>query len=246
MTLNAITIYIIVVIFIATLIRSTLGFGESLVAVPLLALCLPLTTAVPVSVLMSITVAAIAVVQDWKKIHLKSAGWLVFFTLTGIPAGLWLLTAGNGSFVKAGLGILIILFSLYSLFNKKNIVLRSDSLVWLSGCGILAGIFGGAYGLNGPPLVVYGAMRKWTAQHFRATLQAYFLPASLLGIAGYWYKGLWTTEVTHFYLISLPAMLPAVFLGRYINHRIEGEQFFKFVFAGLTGIGLLLLIQSLQ
>lgn len=246
MTLNAITIYIIVVIFIATLIRSALGFGESLVAVPLLALCLPLTTAVPVSVLMSITVAAIAVVQDWKKIHLKSAGWLVFFTLIGIPAGLWLLTAGNGSFVKAGLGILIILFSLYSLFNKKNIVLRSDSLVWLSGCGILAGIFGGAYGLNGPPLVVYGAMRKWTAQHFRATLQAYFLPASLLGIAGYWYKGLWTTEVTHFYLISLPAIVPAVFLGRYINHRIEGEQFFKFVFVGLTGTGLLLLVQSMK
>lgn len=246
MTLNAITIYIIVVIFIATLIRSTLGFGESLVAVPLLALCLPLTTAVPVSVLMSITVAAIAVVQDWKKIHLKSAGWLVFFTIIGTPAGLWLLTAGNGSFVKAGLGILIILFSLYSLFNKKNIVLRSDGLVWLSGCGILAGIFGGAYGLNGPPLVVYGAMRKWTAQHFRATLQAYFLPASLLGIAGYWYKGLWTTEVTHFYLISLPAIVPAVFLGRYINHRIEGEQFFKFVFVGLTGIGLLLLVQSMK
>ena len=33
--------------FIATLVRSTFGFGESLVAVPLFALLLPLEAAVP-------------------------------------------------------------------------------------------------------------------------------------------------------------------------------------------------------
>ena len=36
--LDPTTIHAILVIFIATLIRSTLGFGEALVAVPLLAL----------------------------------------------------------------------------------------------------------------------------------------------------------------------------------------------------------------
>ncbi len=40
--------------------------------------------------------------------------------------------------------------------------------------------------MNGPPLVVYGGMRRWSPQHFRATLQGYFLPASVIGMAGYW------------------------------------------------------------
>ena len=31
--------------------------------------------------------------------------------------------------------------------------------------------------MNGPPLAIYGSMRRWSAQHFRATLQGYFLPA---------------------------------------------------------------------
>jgi uncharacterized membrane protein YfcA len=53
------------------------------------------------------------------------------------------------------------------------------------GCGLLAGILGGAYGINGPPLVIYGAKRRWSAQHFRATLQGYFLIASIVGIIGY-------------------------------------------------------------
>ena len=56
-------------------------------------------------------------------------------------------------------------------------------------CGFCAGVLGGAYGMNGPPLVIYGAMRRWSAQHFRATLQGYFLPASIIGMGGYWLAG---------------------------------------------------------
>jgi hypothetical protein len=55
---------VLLVIFIATLIRSAFGFGEALIAVPLLALRLPLTIAAPVAVLVSITIAAIIVAQD--------------------------------------------------------------------------------------------------------------------------------------------------------------------------------------
>ncbi|TZF82734.1 sulfite exporter TauE/SafE family protein [Pedobacter sp. BS3] len=246
MIADFITIYILAVVFIATLIRSTIGFGESLVAVPLLALRLPLEIAVPFSVLLSVTVAGIVVVQDWKKIHVQSAGWLVLFTLLGIPLGLLLLTSGNDSIVKAGLGTIIIAFSVYSLTGRRIKELTSDNGIWLFGCGLLAGIFGGAYGLNGPPLALYGSMRRWSAQHFRATLQGYFLPASFIGMLGYWLKGLWTSEITHYYLLSLPVMIPAIFLGRVINHRLKGEKFFHYVYVGLIGIGAVLLVQAVR
>lgn len=83
---------VLIVIFLATLIRSAFGFGEALVAVPLLALLIPVEEAVPLATLLSITVAAIVVAQDWHKIHLLSASWLVLSTFVGIPLGLWLLT----------------------------------------------------------------------------------------------------------------------------------------------------------
>ena len=50
------------VVFVATLIRSAFGFGEALVAVPLLVLCIPLPVAAPLAVLVSITIAAVVVV----------------------------------------------------------------------------------------------------------------------------------------------------------------------------------------
>jgi len=237
---------VLVVVFLATFVRSAFGFGEALVAVPLLALTLRLEVAAPLAVLISITIALVVVAQDWRKIHVRSMGWLMLATVFGIPLGLWLLTSAHQRLTKAGLAVVIIAFSIYSLLGEQPHELKSDSLPWLLGCGFAAGVMGGAYGMNGPPLAIYGAMRRWSAQHFRATLQGYFLPASLLGMAGYWLKGLWVPAVTHYYLLSLPAMLPAIPLGRVVNHRLRGDIFLKFIYAGLAVVGLILLVETFR
>lgn len=65
--MDAATLQVLGVVFLATLIRSAFGFGEALVAVPLLALCIPLKVAAPLAVLVSITIAATVVAQDWRK-----------------------------------------------------------------------------------------------------------------------------------------------------------------------------------
>lgn len=214
-------------------------------AVPLLALFLPLTVAAPLAVLLSITIAAVVVLQDWRHIHLGSAAGLVAATVLGIPLGLLVLTHANEEIVKAGLGVLILLFAIYSLALGDAIRLEKEHRPLLLLSGFVAGILGGAYGMNGPPLVVYGSLRRWSPQHFRATLQAYFLPASVLCMAGYWSTGLWTRALTKDYLLSLPVMVPAVFLGRAMNRRFSGATFLKFVYGGLILIGGLLIIEAL-
>jgi hypothetical protein len=246
MTIDAATLYVLLIVFIATLIRSAFGFGEALVAVPLLAFFIPLKVAAPLAVLLSITIAGIVVVQDWKKIHFASAGWLILATLPGLPLGLLLLTSSHPTLVKSVLGCFILIFSGWSLIGRTPLELHRDHRGWLVACGFCAGILGGAYGMNGPPLVIYGSMRRWSAQHFRATLQAYFLPASMLTLAGYWLAGLWVPAVTHDYLLSLPVMLPAVFLGRFINHRLRGDVFLKCIYIGLACVGALLIVQALH
>ena len=94
-------VLVMAVIFIATFIRSAFGFGEALVAVPLLALIMPIDVAAPIAVLISITVALVAVAQDWRHVHFRSAGLLFVSTCAGIPIGLWLLTAVPEQIVKS-------------------------------------------------------------------------------------------------------------------------------------------------
>lgn len=237
--------YIFLISFIATLMRSTFGFGESLVAVPLFSLFLPIAVAVPLSVLISILVALAIVIQDHHKIHFNSAKWLIIFAILGIPIGILILIYGNEQWVKIALGAIITLYALYAIIGKNSITLETDNKLWLFLCGFLSGILGGAYGLNGPPLVVYGNMRKWGAQHFRATLQAYFLPASFIGIVGYSIQGLVTLTILKYFLVCLPAAIPAIFLGRHLNHRLKDGAFFKYVYLLLICIGVFLMIDAI-
>ena len=237
------TLQVLGVVFLATLVRSAFGFGEALVAVPLLALIIPVEVAAPLAALLSITVAAVVVVQDWHQVHVGSAWRLVLATLFGIPLGLLLLTAVAERTVKSVLAIVIVTFSLYCLASRRPIELKDDRLAWFF--GFAAGVLGGAYGMNGPPLVVYGSLRGWSAEHFRATLQGYFLPASLVVLGGYWLAGLCVAPVGRYYLLSLPLAVVAIVLGRVINRRLGGRRFVLYVHAGLVAIGTTLLIQSL-
>jgi uncharacterized membrane protein YfcA len=235
-------VWVLAVIFVATLIRSAFGFGEALVAVPLLALLMPVEVAAPLAVLVSITVAVVIVLEDWHKVHLGSAWRLVLATLFGVPLGLLLLTAVPGPVVKAVLGVVLVAFSGHCLVGRAPPALHDDRLAWLF--GFVAGVLGGAYGMNGPPLVVYGTLRRWSAEQFRATLQGYFLPASVAGMAGYWLAGLWVPAVTHYYLLSLPVAGAAILLGRAVNRRLAGRSFVRCIYAALLLVGVALLVQA--
>jgi hypothetical protein len=235
---------VLAILFAATLIRSAFGFGEALVAVPLLALIMPVNVAAPVAVLVSITVAGVVLVQDWSEVHARSAGWLVVSTVFGIPLGLLLLTHVAEAFVKAGLACVIVAFSVYSLVRTRPHALDHDRFAWLF--GFSAGVLGGAYGMNGPPLVIYGALRGWSPRQFRATLQGYFFPASVMVLAGYWLAGLWTWDVNRDFLVSLPAILVAIFVGRAINRRMDGRRFLTYIYLGLIAVGVTLLLQAIK
>jgi len=243
MTAGAVTAEVIGVLFFATLVRSAIGFGEALIAVPILALIMPIRIAAPVAVLISITVAATVLVQDWRHVHLRSASRLILATLIGTPLGLLLLTRIPTDLVKACLGVAIVAFSSYSLIRRHRARLQNDRSAWVF--GLAAGVLGGAYGMNGPPLAVYGTLRGWSTQRFRATLQGYFLPASMMAMAGYWVAGLWSSEVTHYYLVSLPGVVVAMFCGQRITGRMNTSTFLRCVNAGLIVIALVLLAQAL-
>ncbi len=206
---------------------------------------MPVQVAAPLAVLVSITVAIVVVIQDWRNVHVRSAGWLVLSTLFGIPLGLLLLKTVPESIVKAILGAFIIAFALYSLTgrNKRE---ANTTIGWRLCSASVAGILGGAYGMNGPPLVVYGVLRRWQPAQFRATLQGYFLIASMVGMAGYAFTGLWTAYRQRYFLLSLPLALIAIFLGHLIHRRLSSARFLMCVNIGLALIGVLLLKQALD
>ena len=239
---------ILFISFLASFIRSAFGFGEALVAVPLLALLLPLSVAVPLALMLSVTIALLILVQDHQHIHLKEARGLILSALPGIPLGLYLMLQLEERWTKLLLGLFIAAFSLYSLLKPQGKIKptkpeKKPLLLLLA--GFISGVLGGAYGLNGPPLVFYGDRAGWNATRFRATLQAYFLPASSIALFCFFTKSLVTREVCYDYLIALPAAIPAIYIGRWLNAKLPTGLFFKVVYLLLLAIGIMLFLFSL-
>jgi len=232
---------VLLILFLSTLVRSTFGFGDALVAMPLLALVIPIRTATPVVALIAPTIAIILLIKEWRHIDLRSTMKLIISTLVGIPMGILYLKQIQENVVNAVLALILIIFAIYSLARPALHSLKSDRWAYLF--GFIGGILGGAYNTNGPPIIFYGILRRWKPESFRATLQSYFLPTGGAIMVGQGLAGLWTKAVLTTYIYSLPLVFLAIFFGLGISRKIPAQKFNKYVYIMLLGLGIILLIK---
>ena len=238
--MDSLTLTVVAIITLSAFTRSALGFGDALIAMPLLALILGMKTATPLVALVASTIALTILLQAWRKVDLRVTWRLVISTLLGIPIGLSFLNNAPETTVKGVLGVVLIGFGLYNLVSPTLPALRSERWSYLF--GLVGGILGGAYNTNGPPVVLYGVLRRWSPTRFRATLQGYFLPTGLTILISHGIAGLWTAIVLRLYLTALPAVLLGVLLGGWVHKRLPTQRFQKLVYTALVVMGVLLLI----
>jgi uncharacterized protein len=229
----------VAVLFIATLARSTFGFGDALIAMPLLTLLLGIRSATPVIALIGSSVTLLIVWRSHARIDLAAIKRLTISALLGIPLGIWLFTALPAALVTTALGISLILFGAYALLAPTAAVL-SDAR-WAYPFGFIAGGLGGAYNMSGAPIVVYGTLRRWPPAEFRASIHGFYLPTGLVTLAGHGIGGLWTDTVWQITLAALPLAVVAVLIGERLNRAIPSEKFAPLIHTSLILLGAALL-----
>ena len=242
MNLESFQILVFLIILLSAFTRSTFGFGDALVSMPLLSLCVGLHVATPLTALMAITISTTILITEWRSVQLKSSAILILTMLIGIPFGLMLLKSVDEAILKTVLAVLLILFSLNRIYNPGLIKLNNDKFAPLF--GFFAGIFGGALNTNGPLLAVYGTLRRWDPGTFRATMQGLLFPAGLMIAVGHGIGGLWTHEIWINYLWSLPAIFAGVYFGGRLNRRIPAGEFEKYIYMFLILLGIILLFET--
>jgi hypothetical protein len=231
-------IFIITILF-AAVVRSSVGFGDALIAMPLLTIFFSPKLISPIIAIDAIIIATLIFIKSPYKLNWRSFFPMMIYIIAGIPFGTYFLKNSDDFIIKIILAILILSFSLFQIVYKGRLVLNSDKSTpfW----GLLSGVLGGAYSTNGPPIVIYGLLRRWDQDKFRLNLQGFFLPTNILIISGHYITGLWTKDVLNLTLWAVPISILGFFIGDYIHNRINPAKFINIVYYLLIVISIVLI-----
>ena len=210
---------------------------------PLLLLIIDIKVAAPIVAVMSMTIALFIIIRDRQSIAIKEAWRMILFAVLGVPIGLFFLSGEYKDLICIVLGAIVVLFSLFKLLSPNLLTLKNDKYAPIY-C-LLSGILGGAYNVNGPPVVIYATMRKWEAKKLRAMLQAIFLPLNITIIIGHTIAGNFNSASLGMLAYGVIPIVAGMGLGSLLNNRINGEKFIKVIYVLLIAIGIYLIARHI-
>lgn len=233
-----IILVVVAIVFVAALTRSTFGFGEALVGMPLLSVVVDVRFAATLIALSATLNALTILLSDWRAVEWHGTWRLAIATLVGVPLGVLGVDKFPEMWIKLILAFVVIGFAVYSFLKPALLQLHSDRTA--PAFGLAAGILGGAYMTLGPPLVIFATLRGWDPRQFRSKLQGVFFPTSIFICLNYYWDGRWNGNVFTCLLASLPAMALGLWVGWCLNRRFSTMQFQRCVFALLLASGMVL------
>lgn len=231
---------IVAIVFVAAFAQSLTGFGFALIMMPLVTVVLGVRTAAPVVALAALTVYSVNLVRYRRSINVSEVLRLGVASAAGVPVGIWVLANADEKVVMRILGLILVAYASYSLLQPK--ARRVLPRGWGYPAGFLAGCFGGAYNTPGPPVIVYGSMRQWPRDEFRAVLQALFFLNGILVVASHALAEHLTKQVLVYYLYAVPALVVGILAGSVVDPRIDQNQFRRIVTAMILVLGLALVV----
>jgi len=182
----------------------------------------------------------------WKLRH--ALNWrnvwpLVLGTAIGIPIGVWLLTYINPGYVRFGVGVLLVLYAIYSLaqpvFKPIKIGTVADIVI-----GTFNGLLGGLTGLGGVISTISCQLRGWSKDMQRAVFQPVLLAAFIIISISLSVSGAVTSESLKLYGLGLPFMIAGIWSGFKLYGKIDDETFRKVVLTLLLFAGASLIVSA--
>ena len=158
----------------------------------------------------------------------------------GIPLGALLLRTASADHLRASIGLLLVLFSVYSLARPKFQLLVGgrvgDGLV-----GLASGIVGASTGLAGLPVIIWSTTRGWSKDEQRAVFQSVVIAIFAMTLLWFGGNGMVTGDVLQLFFMGLPAALLGTWLGLQLYGSLDEVRFRRIVLLLLLLSGLTLL-----
>jgi uncharacterized membrane protein YfcA len=198
--------------FMIGLAKGGLG-GLGALLTPILALVLPVASAVGVLLPMLMVGDTFALSMYWKEWDLALVKRMTPAGILGALAGTALLSWLPPDGLRIILGIFVLLVVAYKFLSDRIQAMRYDSRTWHApAAGFLAGVASGMFNSGGPPFNSYLLLQKLKARPFIATSTIYFAILNLIKVPGFLYTGVLDISL----LVSLWWVFPFIPVGIWV------------------------------
>lgn len=205
------------VVFIAGIVRGFTGFGSALLAVPALAVIYGPVQAVVIEVLIEVPVCLgllpTAIKHAERRTILPMIGMFMLF----VPVGALLLTITNPDLVKILIS-LFVLFAVGLMWQQARIAHmfspRANYIV-----GALSGTTQGLTGMAGPLFATALIARGDSSIRTRANISALACGIIFFSVISFGVLGLLTAELAFYALLASPGILLGVWVGSLLFRR---------------------------
>jgi hypothetical protein len=233
-------VFCCLVVVAAFAVRGGAGFGGGVIAVPLLALVLPLQLIVPLITTLNFMASIGHAVRDWRLVQWSDLMRLMPFALLGVGVGLYLFAIVDARPLSRALGVFVILYALYAFATAGRPPKVAER--WMkplaaamgASAGLVGTLFGGA---AGPLFVIYLNARRLDKNQFRATITAIMIAMSVVRIGGYASLGFLDLSGLKYLVVAIPMMWIGGYLGNRLVRRIDQRRFDR-------ALGMLLIVSG--
>jgi uncharacterized protein len=231
------------VVFGAYVVFGISAFGAALFVVPVLSHFLPLEFVLPMVVLLDVSASLALGVRISREADWSELKWMAPMSAAGAVAGVTLLVALPRQVTIAGIGILLVFYSLYAL--RQGGATRIVNRIWGAVAGFVGGAFGAMFGVGAPPYAIYLAHRLQDKAAYRATLSNMVIFSVSIRAVVFAAGGLMLADRFIGFAVLVPFCLAGLWLGNRLQTRISRVGLLRVVASLLLLIGLSLLARAL-
>jgi uncharacterized protein len=240
------------ILFLGGLMSGLCGFGLSAVGAGCLLFIEPITEAPLLQTLgtcnqfLSLHKLREDMPKSWKAFW-EGPGFCILGGMPGAFAGIWMLSHLPAEQLMKIFGVLLILYSIYSMFKPAGAKIRGfDGPVTGAIVGFIGGAIGGFTAFPTAPVVVWTNLRDLPKAQSRAVLQPYIIMSQIfsLFLIALLHSNYLSSRYWVLMMMALPAVLPGTATGVMLYRRISDPNFKRvtYLVLGLSGVVLLLKI----
>ncbi len=172
--------YAVACVFLAAIVRGYSGFGFSLLAITSLTLVLPPLQVIPAIFMLEIAASLRLLPEVWRQIHWRSLLPLLIGCIIATPVGIWFLANLPAAPMKIALGLFVLVCTV--LLWRGYALQRMPGRMASAAAGAASGLANGAFGIGGPPVILFYFASPAGAIAGRASLIAYFMAIDFFGL----------------------------------------------------------------